>query len=88
MQTNLVTISDKWQVVIPKLVRKQLDVKPKDKVIIYPLDSHRFVADVVGKSVVKKAFGALKKYDTDGKTFERMLKEKRKDLEYEDRKRK
>ncbi len=86
MQTNVVTVSDKWQVVIPKAVRSKLNIKPKDKVLVSSLDSKKFVVDVVGEDVVRKAYGFLKKYDTDRKMFQRLLRQKREDLKYEDRK--
>lgn len=88
MQSTLVTVSGKWQVVIPKVIRKKLEIKPKDKVLVSSLDSKRILVDVVGESIVKKASGWLKKYDKDGKMFQRLLKEKREELKYEDRKRK
>lgn len=87
MQIKLVTISDKWQVVIPKWVRDKLKIKPKDKVLVFPLDSRRILVDVVGESVVKQACGALKKYDSDGEMFKRVLEEKRGDIEDEAKKR-
>jgi len=32
-----VTLSDKWQVVLPKSVRKHLKIQPRDKVIVQPI---------------------------------------------------
>jgi len=87
MQTNLVTVSDKWQVVIPKKVREKLKIKPKDKVLVASSGDKRIIVDVIGQDVIRKARGALKKYGYNKETFERMLKEKEEELEYEDRKR-
>lgn len=87
MQTNLVTVSDKWQVVIPKEVREKLKIKPKDKVLVASSGDKRIVVDIIGQDVIRKASGALKKYGYDKETLKRMLKEKKEELEYEDRKR-
>ncbi|MCH7640718.1 AbrB/MazE/SpoVT family DNA-binding domain-containing protein [Patescibacteria group bacterium] len=87
MQTNLVTVSDKWQVVIPKKVREKLKIKPKDKVLVASSGDKRIVVDIIGQDVIRKASGALKKYGYDKETLKRMLKEKKEELEYEDRKR-
>lgn len=88
MQGGLVTVSDKWQVVIPKRARERMELEQKEKAIVYPVGERKLVIQLVGKDPIKEAYGMLKKYDKDGKAFERMLKQKREDLAYEDRKRK
>ncbi len=52
MQTNIVTISDKWQIVIPKYVRKKLQIRPKDKVLVYPVGSQKIVVDTAVNNIV------------------------------------
>lgn len=85
MQSNIVTVSNKWQVVIPKAVRKTLNIRPKDKVMVFTKGPRRIVVDLIGKQI-EKARGFLNKYDKKGTLFKELLEEKRKDLEYEDRK--
>lgn len=85
MQQNVVKISDKYQVVIPKRVRKKLKIKPQDKALVYSVGEKKVVVDIIGEDIVERTRGLLKKYDTDGKTFKRMLRDKKKELELEDR---
>ncbi|MFQ5560699.1 MAG: AbrB/MazE/SpoVT family DNA-binding domain-containing protein [Nitrospinota bacterium] len=84
-QGGLVTVSDKWQIVIPKRVRDEVKVKPKDKALIFPAGDYRIVVEILGEDIIERAHGALKKYDTDGKAFKRLLKQKKGDLLLEDR---
>lgn len=86
MQTTVVTVSDKWQVVIPKTIREKVQVKPRDKVMVSSIGPDKIVVDVIGESLIKKARGALKKYDPCGTLFKEFLKQKREDLKHEDEK--
>lgn len=57
-----VTISSKYQVVIPREVRKQFDLKPGQKIIFIPYNG---TLRVVIVSPIKKARGMFKGMDTD-----------------------
>ncbi|MBI5452945.1 AbrB/MazE/SpoVT family DNA-binding domain-containing protein [Candidatus Gottesmanbacteria bacterium] len=65
MQTNIVTISDKWQVVIPKYVRKKLQIKPKDKVLVYPVGSQKIVVDTAIDNISRQTDELFGKYPSD-----------------------
>ncbi len=60
MQT--VTISSKYQVVIPREVRKQFNLKPGQKIMFIPFNN---VLHVVIVPSIKQARGMFKGMDTD-----------------------
>lgn len=57
-----VTISSKYQVVIPREVRKQFNLKPGQKIIFIPYNNVLYVVIVPS---VKQARGMFKGIDTD-----------------------
>lgn len=58
---DIVTISPKYQVVIPLNVRKSLGIKPGQKVQVIAYDNHIQLVPVIS---AKKARGFLKGIDT------------------------
>jgi AbrB family looped-hinge helix DNA binding protein len=79
-----VTVSDKWQVVLPKAVRQRMKIKPKDKVIVKPVSDVEAHIKII-KDPIKDSVGILKKFDKDGQSFKRTLDQKQRDIKYEDR---
>lgn len=63
------TVSSKYQVVIPKAVRKQLSIKPGQKVRVSATPDGRIILekdDVIDvKAVLKKYAGSIKHEDTE-----------------------
>lgn len=59
---NTVTISSKYQVVIPREVRKQFNLKPGQKIMFIPYNG---TLRVVIVPPIKKARGMLKGMNTD-----------------------
>lgn len=72
-----VTVSDKYQVVIPKAVRKQLRLKPGQKVNVSRQKDGKIVIDTV--SVVDRLAGSLS--GVWGKDPDRYVRELRDDWE-------
>jgi AbrB family looped-hinge helix DNA binding protein len=59
---KVVTISSKYQVVIPKEVRKQFDLKPGQKILFIPYNG---TLRVIMIPPIKKARGMLKGINTE-----------------------
>ncbi|GAB4581110.1 MAG: hypothetical protein Fur0022_38570 [Anaerolineales bacterium] len=57
-----VTISSKFQIVIPREIRKQFNLKPGQKVMFIPYNN---VAQMVVVPPIEKARGMFKGLDTD-----------------------
>lgn len=58
-----VTIGTKYQIVIPKEVRKKLKtIKPGNKVHVYPIDEDTVEIKVSKQNWSDENYGALKKY--------------------------
>lgn len=57
-----VTISSKYQVVIPREIREQFNLKPGQKIMFIPYNN---ILDVVIVPSIKQARGMLKGIDTD-----------------------
>lgn len=75
------TVSTKGQLVIPAAIRKTLGIKPGSKVVL-SIDENKqgVTATLVDDDPIKSAAGFLKKYDTDGKMFQRLLAQKREEI--------
>jgi AbrB family looped-hinge helix DNA binding protein len=58
-----VTISSKYQVVIPREIRKQFNLKPGQKIMFIPYNN---IIHVVVVPSMKQARGMFKGIDTDG----------------------
>ncbi len=59
---NTVTISSKYQVVIPRAIREQFDLKPGQKIMFIPYNS---TLRVVIVPTIEDAEGMLEGLDTD-----------------------
>ncbi len=59
---NTVTISSKYQVVIPRAIREQFDLKPGQKIMFIPYNS---TLRVVIVPTIEEAEGMLEGLDTD-----------------------
>jgi len=59
---DVVTISSKYQVVIPRAIREQFDLKPGQKLMFIPYNN---ILHVVIVPPIEKARGMLKGIDTD-----------------------
>ena len=70
-----VTVSNKWQIVLTKDVRRRLRVRPKDKVIIEPISETKATIEIVADPI-KSSIGLLRKYDPKGDSFKKMLQVK------------
>jgi AbrB family looped-hinge helix DNA binding protein len=58
---NTVTVSPKFQVVIPKEIRERLQIKPGQKIQVFNLDDQIILVPVMS---IKEARGFLKGIDT------------------------
>lgn len=62
---QVVTIGSKYQVVIPKEVRKRVkNLKPGNKLKVYSTDEETIIIRATNKSWVEENYGSLKKYWT------------------------
>jgi AbrB family looped-hinge helix DNA binding protein len=58
-----VTVSPKYQIVIPKLIRVELNIKPGEKIVLLERDG---VIHLIKLGDVKKLRGKFKKLSTEG----------------------
>lgn len=56
------TIGSKYQMVIPKEIRREMNIKPGDKLYIDTIDNHTIYLIVPQKNWSDQNYGALKKY--------------------------
>ena len=58
-----VTVSPKYQIVIPKLIRAELEIKPGEKIVLIEKDG---VIHLIKLDDLKKLRGKYKKLSTEG----------------------
>lgn len=56
------TVGSKYQMVIPKEIRREMNIKPGDKLYIDTADNHTIYLIVPQKNWSDQNYGALKKY--------------------------
>lgn len=61
-KTYSATIGSKYQMVIPKEIRKEMNIKPGDKLYIDTVDNNTIYLIVPQKNWADQNYGALKKY--------------------------
>lgn len=61
-KTYNATVGSKYQIVIPKGIRKEMDLKPGDKLYVDAVDNNTIYLKVPQKNWADKNYGALKKY--------------------------
>jgi len=54
---NVVTVGPKYQIVIPKSVRKEQSIRPGDKAIVSRKRDNRLEIQLVGSSIIAKLNG-------------------------------
>ncbi len=63
MFLETVTVSPKYQIVIPKLIRTELEIKPGEKIVMIEKDG---VIHLIKLGNLKKLRGKFKKLSTEG----------------------
>lgn len=88
LQPVIMNVSAKGAVVIPAKMRKAFGIKPKGKVMLVPkVKEAKMEIASVEKDPIEYLCGILKgKGKTKGSLVKKLLEERQKDLEYEERK--
>lgn len=87
LQPVIMNVSSKGAVVIPAKIRKALGIKPKGKVMLVPKLKEAIVeVQAAEKDPIEFLSGYLKgKGKTKGSWTKELLRERKRDLEYEER---
>lgn len=84
-QPAISTISNKWQIVIPKQARSKIKAVPKDKVWVRALGPKKLEVEIIGPDLIEAAFGILA--DGSGRSWAKeLVRERRKDAKEEEAK--
>ncbi len=81
MDIAIQSVSSKGQLVIPAQMRRKLGLRAGTRIsVIMDQDDQVIKLQPIPLDPIKATQGFLKKYDTDGKMFQRMLQQKREEI--------